>query len=119
MPTKISSIGLSLRNLIIVGLLGSVLALAQPGFQSGQPAFVAFKQTALAGTAEVITVQQPASGAKNVSFVAAYVDCSAVCTITLERDGTAATTTALTVVQVNPDFNVAATANAFSASNVG
>ena len=81
--------------------------------------FVATKQTALTGAAEVITVQQPAASAKTVRFVGAYVDCSAACSVTVERNGTAATTTSLSVAKVNPSSSQAATAVAFSSSNVG
>src|SRR5574342_237649 len=78
--------------------------------------FIATKQTSLSGAAEVITVQQPASNAKTVSFIGAYVDCSVACTITLERDGSAATATTLTPVALNSGT---ATATAWSGSDVG
>lgn len=80
--------------------------------------YVVQKTTALTASAEVITVQQPATGARQVNFIAAYFDCSSACSFTLERNGTAASSTSLAVRNVNPGETVAAT-TAFSASNVG
>lgn len=78
--------------------------------------FAAFKATLLAATAEVITIQQPASDGKVVRIEAVEVWCDVACTATIERDGTAATTTALANSVIT--YGTAA-ANAFSASNVG
>ena len=80
--------------------------------------YTASKQTSLTAAAEVVTVQQPATGARPVQFVAAYFDCSVACSMTLERNGTAASATSLSI---NPVFSgsVAATSTAFSSSNVG
>lgn len=84
------------------------------------PTFTVAKQTSLSGAAEVITVQQPANGAfKRVVFVSGYVDCSVACVVTVERNGTAATSTLVTPGQVNPQLSVGATAQGFSSSNVG
>lgn len=80
--------------------------------------FLAFKSTVLSGTAETVTVQQPATGAKSVSFLDGWVYCSVACTVTLSRSGTAATTTTLTVVSLSQPTETAITA-AFHTSNVG
>lgn len=80
--------------------------------------YVVQKQTVLAAGAEVITVQQPTSSSRYVTFRQFYIDCSAACTVTLERNGAPATTTSLPVKNVNPNEGVAS-AVAFSASNVG
>lgn len=80
--------------------------------------YTATKETDLSGAAEVVTVQQPATGAKTVRFVGAYIYCSVACNVTLERTGTAATSTALTRVPVHEDM-AAAVATAWSSSNVG
>jgi hypothetical protein len=85
---------------------------------SAQVQYVVQKTTALSGAVEGITIQQPASAAQNVKFIAVYIDCSAACTLTLTRDGAAATTTALTVNNLNPGEKAAAV-TAFSSSNVG
>lgn len=73
----------------------------------------------LSSAATACTVQQPASGAQNVRLVRAQVYCSVACSITQERNGTAATATAVTIKLVNPDKTDAATAKAWSASDVG
>lgn len=95
--------------------LAALLLLASCGFAQN---YVVTKQTSLSGAAEVITVQQPATGSRQVSFKSAFVDCSVACTVTLERNGTAATATTLAVRNVNPG-ELAASAVAFSSSNVG
>ncbi len=69
------------------------------------------------GTADAVTVQQPATGAKNVRFRGALVSCSANCTITLSQNGAAATTTALAPTPLN--LSPPSATKAFSASNVG
>ena len=80
--------------------------------------FLAFKSTVLSGTAETVTVQQPATGAKSVSFLDGWAYCSVACTVTLSRSGTAATTTALTPVSLSQPTETVAT-TAFHTSNVG
>lgn len=72
------------------------------------------------GTSNVITIQQPATGAKSVRGVMVSVSCSVACDIEFERDGTAATTTAATIVST--DRNAANTTPKFKAwvtSDVG
>ena len=85
-----------------------------------QIASVLVKTTSLSGTAEVITLQQNPTKTSRmiVRLVAAYVDCSVACTITLERNGSPASTTTLVPINLNPGTTTAA-ANGFSASNVG
>lgn len=94
------------------------LFLLAMGISYGQITYTASKTTALSGAAEVVTVQQAASSARNVQFVSAFVDCTVACTVTIERNGTAATATALTPAPANPDAS-AAVATAWSGSNVG
>jgi hypothetical protein len=84
----------------------------------GQIGFVAQKTTALSAAAEVITIQQPVSGSRTVELKSAYVDCSAACTVMLERNGNPATTTALTSTAINPGEGTATAATYYS-SNVG
>lgn len=86
----------------------------------GQISYVAQKTTALSSAAEVITVQQPNPSSSNrfVDFKTAFVSCSVACTVTLERNGTFATSTTLTPLNVNPG-ETAATVTAWSSSNVG
>ncbi len=102
-----------MRKLLWIGLLTAAPALAQISY-------VAQKTTSLSGAAEVITVQQkaPASTNRVVNFKTAYIDCSVACTATLERNGTFASSTTLTPLNVNPS-ETTATATAWSGSNVG
>jgi hypothetical protein len=93
-------------------------ALLSSGISCFGQVYAVRKQTVLAGTAEVITIQQPATLARQVTFISAYFDCSVACSFTLERNGTAATSTTLAVNNVNPGETAAAT-TAWSASNVG
>lgn len=91
--------------------------------------FSAYKSTSLSGAAETVTVQHVASyviggvtySTKPVKFVSAYLYCSVACTVTLERGGTAASSTALAIVNVNPrnPNKQSTTSQAYSSSNVG
>ncbi|MFB3828949.1 MAG: hypothetical protein ACE15B_19440 [Bryobacteraceae bacterium] len=84
-----------------------------------QKIYTAQREATLAGTAEVVTIQQPATTTGNHFFLdEAAVYCSVDCTFTVERSGTAATTTAFTPAPANPGI-VAAKATAFHTSNVG
>ena len=80
--------------------------------------YEALKETALAAAAEVVTIQQPATGSRTVYFKEAYVYCSVACTFTVERDGVAAAGTALTVLLLHAG-NPATAVTAWHTSNVG
>ena len=81
------------------------------------PRFSVFKKTTLAGAPEIITIQQPASGSKKVYFEFVQVHCTVAAVIEIERDGAAATATALTAVDASKRGSV--TATAWSGSDVG
>lgn len=84
-----------------------------------QGEYAVVQKTVLSGTAEAVTVQMPANaGARSASFTGASIYCSVECEFTVERDGTAATTTAITVQKLNSTA-ATATATAYSSSNVG
>lgn len=91
--------------------------------QQGKGVFVAEKETVLAGAAEVLTVHLPSTSTRTVAFTEGWVYCSVACTFTLERDGTAPTTTPLTVKKVNANISGDTAASndalAFHTSNVG
>ena len=70
------------------------------------------------GGTPVITIQQPASPTRTVTFEGALFTTGAACTITLEINGTAATGTALTVRKLNTKAP-AATATGWYASDAG
>lgn len=65
-----------------------------------------------------LSVQQPASNARQVRFRQAWFYCAADQAVTLSWNGAAATATAGTAVKIPPTLNTAA-ANVFTASNVG
>lgn len=79
--------------------------------------YMATRSVTLSGATDKVTIQQPASGARNVRFKGALVSCSVACTITLSQNGTTASTTALAVTPLNLSPTPAALA--FSASNAG
>lgn len=95
-----------------------LLVVALFGISCFGQTYLVRKNTSLTTAAEVVTIQQPATGARQVTFISAYFDCSVACTFTLERNGTAASSTTLAVNNVNPGES-AATTTAWSASNVG
>jgi hypothetical protein len=72
-------------------------------------------------SATTVTIQQPASGAKQVTFIAAVVNCPGQpYTIALTYNGTAATSTSATVYpMLTTSANTTNHALAWSASNVG
>lgn len=80
--------------------------------------YALIKNTTLAGAAEKITIQQPASGAKRVRILSVTAYSSVAATVTLSRDGTAATTTALAPVPVS-GYGPTSTVSGFHTSNVG
>lgn len=80
--------------------------------------FTVWKATTLSGAAEVITIQQPASGGRRIFVELFNLYCSVACVITWEQNGTAATATALARNTIGPsDFSP--TVTAWSGSNVG
>lgn len=95
-----------------------VLVIFAQLMSGADPAYIYYKTTSLSGAAEKVTIQQPSSAARNVRFKSASVYCSVACTVTMSRDGTAATTTAGTVVALSADYRTAK-ATVFHTSNVG
>jgi hypothetical protein len=103
------------RAIAILALLCTAATAQGPDYLRS---YCATKSTSLSGTAEVITIQQPATGAKYVRFSGASVYASVETGLTLERDGTAATSNTLTTAALSA-LSTASTATAWSASNVG
>ena len=89
-----------------------------PLMSFGQAVYTVSKTTTLAGTTEVITVQQPATSGKIVRFTSAYMDSVGACQVTVERNGTPATVTTLTPIAASPS-SPAPTTNGFSGSDAG
>ena len=77
------------------------------------------RKSALVASSEAITVQLPiAATATSALMMKAAIYCSVECEITLERDGTEATATALTPVPLQNTFETVS-ATAYRSSNVG
>jgi len=75
------------------------------------------RTTNLIGAAETVTIQSSATADK-IHPLRVAIYCSVDCVVEMERNGTAATTTAETVIERNPQ-GPAATASVFYSSNVG
>lgn len=72
----------------------------------------------LSGAGTSFTLQQKAGGGKQISLEVAVISCSVACTVTQAQNGTAASTTASTVVPIEPN-NTTGTATVWTSSNVG
>jgi hypothetical protein len=99
---------------ILLLLVGSCALLQAQAFYSVN------KTTTTSSSAEVITIQQPNSGAsKIIRFVSISIACSADCTYTIERNGSAATaaSTPITPSAANPGVDPVSTVLAFSNSD--
>lgn len=95
-----------------------ILALAVAASLAFGEDYVVVKESSLSSAAEAITVQQPAATAATVRFYSGWIDCSVTCTVTIERNGTAATATALTRTPLN-NTGSTSKATAWSGSDVG
>ena len=101
-----------MRLILIICLFAGSL-LAQRG------TYTVERKSALVASPDAITVQLPTAAlATSALMMKAAVYCSVECEITLERDGTAATATALTPVPLQTTFETVS-ANAYHSSNVG
>src|SRR5205823_1118990 len=93
----------------------------QPTYQI-YPNYTASRDVTLSAAAEVVTIQAPgtsgAQSAKTLYLKSASITCAVSCDVTVERDGTAASTTALTINPLNR-LDAASVASAFRSSNVG
>ncbi len=102
---------------LMIGLLAFAGLLGAQALDT--PRYITYKQTDSA-TSEKITIQQVTGGKSNtVHFDKAVIQCSdsAGCVVTLSQNGTAATTTALSIIPVN--LSPGSRSVAFSGSNVG
>lgn len=101
--------------LILLAILSGWIATPQPRIVNTY-SFVC--DTTPSGASAACTVQQPASGAKTIQFIDAFVYTVTATDITVARDGTAATATAGTANKLN-STTAAATVSVYTASNVG
>lgn len=99
-----------------------VLVAAFPTMGAAQPrthTYCVESTVTLAASATAVTVQQPATGARNVRGDSATVYASAACAFSIEKNGTAATATALTAWVGRDDIPQTPAADAFGESDVG
>lgn len=76
--------------------------------------------TTVSSAAAVVTLQRDATGGKNPHMLGASLYCSVACTVTLERDGTPATTSLDgSATKLWSSGGSTQRAQAYSASNVG
>lgn len=101
------------KLLLLVALCGLCFG------QSRRGTFTVEYKKALSSSTQVITVALPSGSARTVRFDSAYLESTAACEFTLERDGTAATATALTVNAVNTGTSNAALAYRDSDAGAG
>lgn len=105
------------RKAIKAGALAA--GLAPVALAQGPPRGVyQVERKSTTATAEAITVQVPAGSPRTAQMNGATVYCSVECEVVIERDGTAATTTAITPAKMNSG-DAAVTATAYRSSNVG
>lgn len=95
---------------LILALASTALAQSRGQYQ------VERKSTGV--TSEAITIHVPTGSARSVVPVGASVYCSVGAEVTIERDGTAPTSTAVTPVKIN-STQAASAVGAYRSSNVG
>jgi hypothetical protein len=104
----------TILHLCALTALLSVAACAQP-----QPRYSATTgDVSLTAAGTTLTLQQTATPTKQFQLETATVYCSVACIVTQSQNGTAATTTAGTLVPIAPTYK-ATGVTAFTASNVG
>lgn len=101
-------------KLLSLILLLSWAAFAQPPVRAR---FTTFKETT--GTAEKLTVQQPATNARRTVLEYVWLSCANACSVTFFVNGTGATTTANTINGIGFAEEETPRATAFHTSNVG
>jgi hypothetical protein len=96
-----------------------LMLLASSAFaQNARGIYTAEWSEALVATAQAVTIQIPAaSGVRNARMDSAAIYCSVQCEFTVERDGAAATTTAMTSRRVSG--NTTSVARAYRSSDAG
>lgn len=86
---------------------------------AAQDSYNVIDERTLSAASGAITIQAKATGGSNAKPQWVSLQCSVACSVYLEKNGTAATTTALTPVAVNDDDTTVAKFDAFHTSNVG
>jgi len=104
-----------MRRMLIVFLF-ALTCFAQSG------TYVVLQKSVLSSTTEAVTIQLPATATRNVDFglpdTGVSIYCSAACEITVDRNGTLATTTAIAVGKLRSIYATLQSA-AYRSSNAG
>jgi hypothetical protein len=102
--------------LFILALLVAVCVLAQTAPSPTTRVYSAFYAATPTGGETVLTIQQPATGARDIRFLAASVYCSVACTASLEMNGSAASSATTTATKLDSRAPAAASV-IYAASN--
>lgn len=98
-------------------LLLILLACCVPSFAASET-YIYLREVTLSSSTDKLTIQQPATVIRGVEFVGGSIYCSVACTVTMDRTGTAATTTAATPTKLN-SISSASSVSIYTASNAG
>jgi hypothetical protein len=106
---------------LLLSLLLAGLAFGQvsPQVADEMQFFHATHEVSLSGSGTTFTLQLPAKAGKRVYPQAAVIECSVDCTVTQDRNGSAATGTAVTALGLNNSGTAAATFYRASNANAG
>lgn len=96
----------------VIALLAMLFTRLLPASES----YSYFREVTLSASTDRLTVQQPTTVIRTANFVGASIYCSVACTITMDRSGGIATSTAAIPTKVNPPA-AAPTIVVFTASN--
>lgn len=105
-----------LAILTLAAILSCWVASAQPNILN---TYTATCDVTPSGATTACTVQQPATGAKTVQFIEAFISTAVATDITFTCNGTAASGTAVTPSPNNPSVAATVTATAWHTSNAG
>lgn len=95
-----------MRSAIRLSVL--VLAIASCALAQRQSSYTAVRKATLSGAAEVLTLRVPTGSAKTARLSAASIYASVATELTLERDGTYASGSAITPAKLNPELDATA-----------
>lgn len=107
-----------MRSLSFIFMLaGLVLGQVSPEQADSMQYYMATYQTSLSGAGTTFTLQVPASSGKRVYLQTAVLECTVDCTVSQDKNGSAATGTSVAAVGLNTNGTPIATF--YRASNAG
>jgi hypothetical protein len=107
---------LSVLVLAVTALLAQGLGQSPTAPAGTTRLYAIYQEFSLSTSAAVLTVQQPASSPRQITFEGAVVYCSVACVPSLEMNGTVATVTGVTPVRLDTRAP-AATSTAYTGSD--